>query len=411
MAQAEGAAFAYVGRDDDGRLVKGRLDASNEAAVAARLRALGLSPVSISPARAGTGLQMEISLGSLGRGVSVKDLAVMSRQMATMVSSGLALLRALNILAEQTENKTLSASLTDIAGDVEEGTSLSQAMGRHDRVFPPLMINMVRAGETGGFLDEALDSIAENFEKEAKLRSTIKSAMTYPVIVLVMSLVSVVAMLLFIVPVFDDMFKSLGGQLPWPTEILVQVSHAMVWVAPLLVVVTVAGWLWWRKNKNTEEVRRKVDPLKLRLPVFGPLMKKIAIARFSRNFANMLSAGVPILQALHVVGETSGNWVIANALERVADSVRQGNSIAGPLATETVFPTMVTQMIAVGEDAGSLEMMLSKIAEFYDQEVEATTEALTSLIEPLLIAFLGVIIGGMIVALYLPIFNIASLIK
>ncbi|MFJ3393516.1 type II secretion system F family protein [Leifsonia aquatica] len=411
MAQAGGAAFAYVGRDDDGRLVKGRLDASNEAAVAARLRALGLSPVSISPARAGTGLQMEISLGALGRGVSVKDLAVMSRQMATMVSSGLALLRALNILAEQTENKTLSASLTDIAGDVEEGTSLSQAMGRHDRVFPPLMINMVRAGETGGFLDEALDSIAENFEKEAKLRSTIKSAMTYPVIVLVMSLVSVVAMLLFIVPVFDDMFKSLGGQLPWPTEILVQVSHAMVWVAPLLVVVTVAGWLWWRKNKNTEEVRRKVDPLKLRLPVFGPLMKKIAIARFSRNFANMLSAGVPILQALHVVGETSGNWVIANALERVADSVRQGNSIAGPLATETVFPTMVTQMIAVGEDAGSLEMMLSKIAEFYDQEVEATTEALTSLIEPLLIAFLGVIIGGMIVALYLPIFNIASLIK
>lgn len=411
MAQVGGAAFAYVGRDDDGRLVKGRLDASNEAAVAARLRALGLSPVSISPARAGTGLQMEISLGSLGTGVSVKDLAVMSRQMATMVSSGLALLRALNILAEQTENKTLSASLTDIAGDVEEGTSLSQAMGRHDRVFPPLMINMVRAGETGGFLDEALDSIAENFEKEAKLRSTIKSAMTYPVIVLVMSLVSVVAMLLFIVPVFDDMFKSLGGQLPWPTEILVQVSHAMVWVAPLLVVVTVAGWLWWRKNKNTEEVRRKVDPLKLRLPVFGPLMKKIAIARFSRNFANMLSAGVPILQALHVVGETSGNWVIANALERVADSVRQGNSIAGPLATETVFPTMVTQMIAVGEDAGSLEMMLSKIAEFYDQEVEATTEALTSLIEPLLIAFLGVIIGGMIVALYLPIFNIASLIK
>jgi type IV pilus assembly protein PilC len=218
-------------------------------------------------------------------------------------------------------------------------------------------------------------------------------------------------MLVFIVPVFQTMFASLGGQLPVPTMILVNMSHAMPVVLPVLIVGGVAFSIWWRSNKNEERVRKLVDPLRLKLPVFGLLMKKLAVARFARNFANMTSAGVPILQSLQIVGETSGNWVIENALKKVAESVRQGKSIAEPLALEPVFPTMVTQMIAVGEDAGALEQMLTKIADFYDDEVQATTEQLTAMIEPLMVAFLGVVVGGMIVALYLPIFQITSLIK
>jgi type IV pilus assembly protein PilC len=407
---AGATAYAYKGRDAAGKIVKGRVDATSESAVASRLRTMGLSPVSISEASEGTGLNREISIG-FGSGVKLKDLAIMSRQMATMIGSGLSLLRTLNIIAEQTENKKLATIMGRLRDEVETGVSISDAMRQHAEVFPPLMINMVRAGETGGFLDAALEAIATNFEKEVKLRGTIKSALTYPVIVLIMSLVAVVAMLLFIVPVFEAMFKGLGGQLPLPTMVLVELSHAMVWVAPVLIIGGIVGGVWWSRNKHTEKVRMRVDPVKLKLPVFGPLLKKIAVARFSRNFSNMIGAGVPILQALKIVGETSGNWVIENALVRVADSVRQGESIAGPLSEQPVFPAMVTQMIAVGEDSGSLETMLDKIADFYDQEVESATEQLTAMIEPLMIAFLGVVIGGMVIALYMPIFQISSLVK
>jgi type IV pilus assembly protein PilC len=403
--------YAYKARDATGKVVKGRLDAPTESAVVARLRMMGVSPIDIVEAGAGAGLQKELSIPGFASHVKLKDLAVMSRQMATMIGAGLSLLRTLNILAEQAGSKKLAEIMGEVRDAVEEGTSLSDAMAKYAVDFPPLMINMVRAGETGGFLEAALESVATNFEKEVKLRGTVKSAMTYPTIVLIMSLASVAIMLVFIVPIFQNMFASLGGQLPLPTMILVQLSHAMVWLGPVLAVLIIAFSLWWRTNKNTERVRKVVDPVKFRLPVFGSLMKKIAIARFTRNFSSMLAAGVPILHALRIVGETSGNWVIERALVSVGESVRQGESIAGPLAKEPVFPPMVTQMVAVGEDAGSLETMLEKIAQFYDQEVEAMTESLTALIEPLMVAFLGVVVGGMIVALYLPIFQITSLIK
>ena len=284
-------------------------------------------------------------------------------------------------------------------------------MGKHAIVFPPIMINLVKAGETGGFLEGSLDSVAGNFESEGKLRDTIKSAMAYPTIVLIMAVVAVIGMLTFIVPVFEKMFAGFGGQLPLPTMVLVVLSKAMVWLLPVLIVGGVAFAIWWRKNKNTERVRKVVDPLRLKLPVFGPLLTKLAIARFTRNFSTMIGAGVPILQSLNIVGETSGNWVIESALRKVQESVRQGKSIAGPLSLEPVFPAMVTQMIAVGEDAGALEQMLGKIADFYDQEVQATAEQLTALIEPLMIAFIGVVVGGMIVALYMPMFSIFEYIK
>jgi len=410
MATATAAvrSWEYKARDNVGKLVKGRLEGSSEGAAVEKLRTMGLSPVAINESLSGTGLNRDISFGSFGKGVDLKSLAVFSRQMATMISSGLSMLKTLSILSEQTENKKLATILTQVTREVESGSSLSDAMGRHANDFPPIMVNMIRAGETGGFLEGALDSIATNFEKEAKLTATIKSALTYPVMVLILAIIAVIVMLTFIVPIFKTMFEGLGHELPVPTQILVVLSQNMVWIVPTLVIGIVGGSAWWRVNKNRDEVRGKVDPLKLKLPVFGTLFQKIAIARFARNLSNMIGAGVPILQALVIVGETSGNYVVEKASKAVADSVRQGKSIAGPLSEEKVFPPMVVQMVAVGEDSGALEVMLSKIGDFYDDEVEQTTKALTSLIEPLMIAFLGVVIGGMIVALYMPIFSIAS---
>jgi type IV pilus assembly protein PilC len=398
--------YSYRGRDAGGKLVKGKLEAPSEAAAVNRLRTMAISPIDVAQSATGTGLQMEINVSFLEKGVGLKDLAVMARQMATMVSSGLSLLRTLTILADQTENKKLAEVLGQVRGSVEGGTSLSESMAKHHMVFPPLMIHLVRAGELGGFLDQSLESAADTFEKDVKLRQTIKSAMTYPVVVLIMALLGMAAMLIFIVPVFQKMFEGLGGELPLPTQIRVVISQNMVWVTPTLAVAIVAFSVWWRRHKNDEAVRAKVDPLKLKLPVFGELFKKIAIARFARNFSTLTRSGVPILQSLAIVGETSGNWVVEHAMRKVQDSVRSGRSIAGPLAEEPVIPPMVSQMIAVGEDSGSMETMLAKIADFYDEEVQSTTEQLTSLIEPLLIAVIGVLIGGMIVALYMPMFSI-----
>lgn len=398
--------YAYKGRDAGGKVVKGKVEAPSEAAVVTRLRTMGLTPVEINHSAGGTGLQMEISLGGLEKGVGLKDLAVMARQLATMVAAGLSLLKALSILADQTENKKLARTLAIVRTQVETGSSLSEALSKHGLIFPPLMIHLVRAGETGGFLDQSLESVATTFEKDVKLRSTITSAMTYPVVVLIMALVAVVGMIVFIVPVFKNMFADLGGELPIPTQILVTMSENAVWAVPLLVVAGVVFAVWWSRNKHTDKVRAFVDPLKLKLPVFGQLFQKVAISRVTRNLATMSKSGVPILQALSIVANTSNNWVIEKALNEVQDSVRSGRSIAGPLGEHPVFPSMVVQMIAVGEDSGSLEQMLTKIAEFYDDEVQSTTEALTSLIEPLMIAVIGVLIGGIIISLYLPMFSI-----
>lgn len=403
--------FTYTGRDGAGKLVKGKIDASSEAIVTSRLRGMGIAPISIKAAPQGTGLSREINIGSFKAKVGLKDLAVMSRQMATMISSGLSLLRTLTILSEQTSNKELAKILAGVARDVETGGSLSASFAKHSESFPPIMISLIRAGETGGFLDDSLMAVAKNFESEVKLKATIKSALTYPVIVLIMAIIAVAGMLIFIVPIFKEMFEGFGGALPLPTQMLVWGSESAKFVVPVVVVGGIIFAVWWQRNKNTDQVRGFLDPIKLKLPVFGVLNQKLAIARFSRNFSAMLGAGVPILQVLQIVGETSGNMVVEKALRTVADGVRQGKSIAEPLSKEKVFPPMVTQMVSVGEDAGALEQMLAKIADFYDDEVQSTTEQLTALIEPLMIAFLGIVVGGMIVALYLPIFNIFTLIE
>ena len=407
---ADAKVFEYAVRDREGKVVKGRIEAANQAAVANRLRTMGLAPTSITEVQT-TGLQREITIPGFGEKITLKDLAVMSRQMATMISAGLSLIRTLSILAEQTESKPLAKVLASVRSDVETGQSLSSALAKHKDAFPPLMINIIRAGEVGGFLEKSLVSVAENYEAEVKLRSKIKSAMTYPVMVFVMAIVAVAAMLIFIVPVFRDMYADLGGTLPVPTLILVYVSNVMKWATLPLVVVIALALGWWRKHKNDAAVREKVDPIKLKTPVFGQLMRKIAVARFARNFGTMMGAGVPLLQALEIVGQTSGNWAIERAVADVQEAVRRGETLSGPLGQHPVFPPMVVQMLAVGEDSGAMETMLEKVAEFYDQEVESTTEQLTSLIEPLMIAFLGVVVGGMIIALYLPIFNVFNLIE
>ncbi len=401
--------FEYSVRDRQGKLVNGKLDAPNQAALVQKLRGMGYAPVSVRESSS-KGFQMEITMPGSGR-VKLKDLAVMSRQFSTMINSGLSLLRALSILTDQTENKKLAKVLTSVRDDVEAGQALSSAMAKHSQVFPPIMINMTRAGETGGFLDQVLLQIADNFEAEVRLRSKVKSAMTYPVVVFVIAILAVVGMLLFIVPIFAKMFKSMGAKLPAPTQFLVTMSGIMKVAAPLLVVFIIAFVIIWGKVKNKPEVRDVVDPLKLKAPIFGEMFRKIAISRLTRNLGTMLHAGVPILQALDIVADTSGNAVVGKAVHAVKDSVRRGESLARPLEDHPVFPSMVVQMMAVGEDTGALDQMLSKISDFYDQEVESTTESLTALIEPLMITFLGSVVGGMIVALYMPIFKIFDLIK
>jgi type IV pilus assembly protein PilC len=401
--------FQYQVRDKTGKIVSGTIDAESQAAVAQKLTSMGYATVSISQANAG--MKTELRIPGFGGKVKLKDLAIMSRQFATMINSGLSLLRALNILSEQTPNKKLAQVLAQVRNDVETGNPLSGALAEHPAIFPPLMINMIRAGEVGGFLDGVLIQIAENYEAEVKLKGKIKSAMTYPVVVFVMAMLAVTGMLLFIVPVFAKMFEGLGAKLPLPTQILVNMSHLLKTFFPILIIGLIVFVVVWRKIKHKESVRDKIDPLKLRMPVFGALFQKIALSRFTRNFGTMLHAGVPILQSLDIVAETSGNMVVAHAVRDVQESVRNGESLTAPLTQHKVFPPMVVQMMAVGEDTGALDEMLHKISEFYDQEVEATTEALTSLIEPLMIAFLGGVVGAMIIAMYMPIFKIFDLIK
>lgn len=401
--------YQYSVRDRGGKLVSGTLSAENETLVVQRLKAMGYAPLSVSPASAG--LKKEITIPGFGNRVKLKELAVMARQFATMINSGLSLLRALTILKEQTPSKALANVLNDVRNDVETGSALSAALGKHPKVFPPLMVNMTKAGEVGGFLDSVMLQIADNYEAEVKLRGKVKSAMTYPVVVLCIAILAVLGMLLFVVPVFSKMFKDLGGKLPLPTQILVNISKELKILLPVLIVLAIGAVVVWSKVRLTPQVRNVVDPLKLKLPVFGNLFRKIAVSRFSRNLGTMMHSGVPILQSLDIVADTTGNVVLGRAVRDVQSSIRNGESLTAPLSQHPVFPPMVVQMMAVGEDTGALDSMLAKIAEFYDQEVEATTEALTALIEPLMIAFMGGVVGTMIVALYMPIFKIFTLIS
>ena len=398
--------YSYEAVDSTGALRKGSIESETAAAAATALGSQKLIPLKVTVG--GAGLRRDLKMPTLGKKrTSLKDLAIFSRQFASMTSSGLTLTRSLGILQQQTERPGLKAAVGQLQSEVQSGATLSKAMAQHPDQFPLLMVNMIGAGETGGFLDDALDRIAKMYESDAALRAKIKSALTYPVIVLLFSLLMGTAVVVFIVPIFEKMFSQLGGELPLPTQALVVLSHNSFWLLPLIAVVVVVGLRVYRRQlQRSASFRLKSDRAKLKLPVFGKLYTKLAIARWARNLGTLLAVGVPVIQALDIVGGTSGNSLIGQAMSDVRDQVRTGSTIAKPMAAHPIFPSMVVQMLEVGEETGQTSEMLDKVADYYDQEVETATDALTSALEPLLVVLMGVVIGAMVICLYLPMFSI-----
>lgn len=397
--------YHYSSIDAAGKKTKGTIDAANETAATHQLRQRG--EVLLSITSGGQGLNRDLRIPGLGGRTTLKDLAVFSRQFATMTASGMSLLRSLAILEEQTTSVSLKKAIGEVRTDVAGGVSLSSALGKQEKIFPRLMIAMVRAGEAGGMIDGALEQIAANFEKDSALRGKIKSALTYPAIVLGFTFVLIAGVLKFIVPIFEDMFKNLGGQLPAVTQVLVDASHNLPWFGPLFLGVSIGGTvLFKREMRKRESLRVAVDRFKLKLPVFGSLFRKLAMSRFSRNLGVLLGVGVPVMQALAVVGETTGNEIINLAMRDVQSAVRDGQPMSTALRRHKVFPEMVTQMIEVGEESGQISQMLDKIADFYDREVDSAAESLTASIEPIMVLLMGTVVGGMVICLYLPMFTI-----
>jgi type IV pilus assembly protein PilC len=402
--------YAYKVRDKQGKVVEGSLDAESQQLLVAKLRSMGYTPIDVKEQRTEQ-LSRDISIPGLSNRIKLKDVSVFSRQFATMINSGLSLLRALYILAEQTESKPLAAIVNEVRIDVEKGSSLSAALSKHPKAFSRLYVSMVKAGEVGGVLDSVLVRLADTIEKQVELRRKVKSAMTYPVVVAVLVLLIVTAMLLFIIPMFKGLYTELGGELPLPTKILIDISSFCKKFWYLVFVLEIGAVVGFRRWISSEEGRKKWDSIKLRVPIFGQLVQKTALARFSRTLSALVRSGVPILESLDIVAETAGNHVVATAVRDAQSGVKQGEGLAARLEHHAVFPPMVVQMMAVGEETGAVDEMLDKIADFYDQEVEATVNALTSLIEPLLIVVMGGAVGGMVIALYMPMFNIIKLIK
>jgi type IV pilus assembly protein PilC len=399
--------YAYKVRDRRGSLVSGELQADNRDLVLARLREMEYIPLEVK--RKSAGLKREFSLRP-GR-VKLKHLAVFSRQFATMVNSGLPLLRTLAILSEQTESKELTRVVGEMRLEVERGSSLSEAMSKYPKAFDKLYVAMVKAGEVSGNLDQVLLRVADTIEKEVSLRQKIKSAMTYPIVVFALVVIILSAILIFVVPTFKDLYAQLGGTLPGPTRLLIAISD-IVRRFFLVVVGVIAVGIWLsRRWIRTDKGRYAFDRFKLKIPIFGELFRKTALSRFARTLGTLSRSGVPILQALDIVQETVKNSVVARAVKDVQSSVKEGESLAKPLTRHPVFPPMVVQMMAVGEETGALDTMLGKIADFYDDEVAATVDSLTSLIEPVLIAVVGGAVGAIVIALYLPTFRIFELIE
>jgi type IV pilus assembly protein PilC len=399
--------FEYRVRDQGGKVVTGTLVADNEQLVIGRLREMGYTPLKVG-AKGGAGMKREINIRKKAK---LKDLAVFTRQFATMVNSGLPILRALAILEQQTQSRIIQKAVVDVRGEIERGSSLSAALAKYPKVFNNLYVAMVRSGEAGGVLESVLDRLADNLEREVALRQRIKSAMTYPIVVLGFVSLILMAMLVFIVPQFKDIYTNLGGTLPLPTKILLTVSDIVVHKLPFILLGLGIAVYLLRRYIKTPQGRARWDALKLRVPVFGSLFQKTALARFSRVLGVLNKSGVPILQSLEVTAETVNNSLISKAIMDVQESVKQGETLSKPLGRHGVFPPMVVQMLAVGEETGSMDTMLEKVATFYDEEVSATVDALTSLIEPIMIFFVGGAVGLAVIALYLPMFNIINLIK
>lgn len=409
MAATATKTYSYVVLDPNGQQKKGSMSGPNQAAVSEKLSELGYRPISVEEQKVSLA-QMEINLSFMQR-VGLKDLSVFCRQFATMINSGLPIVRALNIMVSQTTNAKLREVLSEVSADVRGGQTLSQAMGKH-KEFPPLFVSMTQAGEVAGQLDEVLLRVADTMEKELALKRKVTGAMTYPIVVLVLSMVLTGAMLIFVVPQFQSLFEMVNGELPLLTQAMVAASNALrSWGALIIFLVLIALGYAHSKVKRTRRYREIVGPIILKIPVFGNLLQKVAIARFSRNFGSLLRAGVAVVTALEITKETLGQPVIEDALEPVIQAVREGESVSSRLIGNQWFPQMMVQMMAVGEETGNSDIMLEKVADYYDEEVDTIADNMASALEPLMIVVLGGIVGTMVVGMYLPMFTLMNQLK
>jgi len=399
--------FAYSGRTRGGQNVNGERAADNMDAAVAALRRDQILVTRITPSKekAEAGAKKR---GSLGKKVSPKSLAVFVRQFSVMIDAGLPLVQCLEILGTQEEDKHFALTILQTRSDVESGASLADAMKKHPKAFDPLFTNMIAAGEAGGILDTILKRLATYIEKAVKLKSQVKSAMIYPVAVIAIAVIVVGVILWKVIPTFASLFSGLGAELPLPTRIVIAMSNGIVSFGPFLLVGLGAVGYGVKQYYGTENGRRTIDKGVLHTPVLGLIMRKIAVARFCRTLATLLSSGVPILDGLDITARTSGNAVVEEAILLTRKSIERGETISAPLKETGVFPPMVTQMISVGETTGALDTMLSKIADFYEDEVDTAVAGLLTLLEPIMIAFLGVVVGGIVIAMYLPIFDLIS---
>ncbi len=397
--------FAFTGRTRSGETISGERVAETMDAVVSMLRREQVLVTKVTPVKEQAQAKAK---GKLGKGVAAKNLAIFTRQFSVMIDAGLPLVQCLDILGNQEEDRNFSATILQTRADVENGQSLADAMRKHPKTFDPLFTNMVAAGEAGGILDTILKRLATYIEKAVRLKGQVKSAMVYPVAVIVIATLVVAAILWKVIPTFAAMFSSMGAELPLPTRVVIAMSNGLVrygWV--LIIILGAAGWAF-RQYYATERGRLAVDGLTLKLPILGVIMQKIAVARFCRTLSTLISSGVPILDGLEITAHTSGNAVIEQAILSTRKSIEGGNTIAAPLRESDVFPGMVVQMIGVGETTGALDAMLTKIADFYEEEVDTAVAGMLTLLEPVMIAFLGVVVGGIVIAMYMPIFDMIS---
>ncbi len=394
--------YVFKAMDLTGGKARGEVEADSKRAVSDQLKARGLIVLDIADKHSSREIEI-----NLFKSVNAQELAVFSRQLATMITSGMSILRALYVLEDQTESKFLKETIVQVRKDVEAGLSLSDAMERHPKIFSPMFVAMTRAGETGGMLEDALLRVADQLEKDASLKRQIRSAMIYPTLVLVFAVGVMLALVAFLVPVFVNVFKEFGGELPAITKFSVLLSKIVTsyfWAMALVTAGVVVSFLKW---KSSSWGRPQWDRFRLRVPMkIGTIVQEVAVARWSRTLASLTSAGVPLLQALEITGKTGGNVVVEEAMEEVIASVKRGGSISAPLAKLPVFPTMVTHMVGVGEETGALDSMLDKIADFYEDRVDASVKALTSIMEPIMIIVIGGIVGFIVISMYMPLFTV-----
>ena len=398
--------FAWEGVTRSGQMLKGDMEAPSREAVMAQLRRQGIRPGNVR--ERGKGLDIDLKVPGFEKKVTTRDLVIFTRQFATMIDAGLPLVQCLDILGKQQDNKTFKQILLKVKEDVESGSTFADALKKHPKAFGELYVNLVAAGEVGGILDTILNRLAVYIEKALKLKKKVKSAMTYPATIVGIAVIVIAVILIFVIPSFEKMFQDFGGELPGPTQFVITLSNLIQrYILAFIAAFFLGSWLF-KRYYQTSAGRLQMDALFLRLPIVGILIRKVAVAKFSRTLGTMISSGVPILDGLDIVARTAGNKVVENAIYRVRQSISEGKTIAEPLEQSGVFPPMVCQMIAVGEQSGAIDIMLNKIADFYDDEVDDAVGNLTAMMEPLLMLFLGTTVGGLVIAMYLPIFKLAG---